>query len=85
MKKEVTIIRIRRGDGKINYFACDNNGTPIKGFHKLADIRKHWKEQIKLGHVELVRELDCKPELERTRHTIKCLQAILEAYARNQQ
>ena len=85
MKQEVTIIRIRRGDGKVRYVACENDGTPIKGFQRLSDIRKHWEQQIKLGYVELVRELDRKPDLERTRHTIQCLRAILKGYAKNQQ
>ncbi len=84
MKQEVTIIRIRRGDGKVRYVACENDGIPIKGFHKLSDIRKYWKQEIKLGYVELVRELDRKPNLEHTKYTIKCLNAILKAYTRIQ-
>ena len=85
MKQEVTIIRIRRGDENVKYVACENNGTPIKGFERLSDIRKHWEQEIKLGHVELVRELDRKPDLKRINHTNKCLKAILEIYARNKQ
>ncbi len=85
MKQEVTTIRIRRGDGNVRYVACENDGTPIRGFQRLSDIRKHWEQQIKLGYVKLVRELDHKPNLERTKYTIKCLNAILKAYARNQQ
>ncbi len=85
MKQEVTTIRIRRGNGNVKYVACENNGTPIKGFERLSDIRKHWEQEIKLGHVKLVRGLDRKPDLKRINHTRKCLKAILEIYARNQQ
>lgn len=85
MKQEITTIRIRQGDGKARYIACENDGTPIKGFERLSDIRKHWEQEIKLGYVELVRELDRKPNLKRINHTSKCLKAILEIYARNQQ
>ena len=85
MKQEVTTIRIRRGDGNVRYVACENDGTPIKGFERLSDIRKHWQRDIQLGYVELVREFDRKPDLERTRHTIQCLNAILKRYAKNQQ
>ncbi len=85
MKQEVTIIRIRRGDGNVRYVACENDGTPIKGFEKLSDIRKHWQRDIQLGYVKLVRELDRKPDLKRINHTTKCLKAILEIYARNKQ
>ena len=34
MKKEITIIRIRRGVGEEKYVACEDNGTPIQGFLK---------------------------------------------------
>ena len=49
MKQEVTTIRIRREDGKVRYIACENDGTPIKGFERLSDIRKHWHRDIQLG------------------------------------
>ena len=55
MKQEVTTIRIRRGDGRVRYIACENDGTPIKGFERLSDIRKHWQRDIQLGYVEIVR------------------------------
>ena len=83
MKQEVTTIRIRREDGKVRYIACEDDGTPIKGFERLSDIRKHWQRDIQLGYVELVRELDRKPNLECIKYTIKCLNTILKAYSRN--
>ena len=84
MEQKVTLIRIRREDRNVKYVACENDGTPIKGFDKLSDICKHWKQAIKLGYVELVQELDHKPNLERTRDTLKCLKAILKAQKRYQ-
>lgn len=82
MEKEATIIRVRRGHGEARYCACENNGSPIRGFRKLSDIRKHWEKEIRWGHVKLVRELDKKPNLEHLNGTIKALEAILRAYAK---
>ena len=82
MKQEVTIIRIRRGIGEAKYVACEDNGTPIQGFLKLSDIRKHWQRAIKFGDVEFIRELDKTPDLEGIRKTIKELKAIIKSYAK---
>lgn len=82
MEKEKTIIRIRRGLNGIRYCACDKNGNPIRGFNKLSDVRKYWQKEIKLGWVELVRELDKTPDMRAVNETIKCLETILNAYAK---
>lgn len=82
MEKKVTIIRVRRGHGEARYCSCENNGSPIRGFNKLSDIRKHWLKEIRWGHVKLIRELDKKPNLEYLNGTIKALEAILRAYAK---
>lgn len=83
MKDEKTIIRVRRGiNGRTKYCACDKNGNPIRGFNKLSDVRKHWQKEIKWGYVELARELDKTPDMEAVNETIKCLEAILRAYAK---
>lgn len=82
MEKKVTIIRVRRGHGEARYCACENNGSPIRGFNKLSDIRKNWEKEIRWGHIKLIRELDKKPNLEYLNGTIKALEAILTAYAK---
>lgn len=81
MGNEITIIRVMRGHGEAKYCACESNGSPIKGFNKLSDIKKHWEKEIRWGHVKLVLELDKKPNLEYLNGTIKALEAILRAYA----
>lgn len=85
MKKEITIIRVRRGiNGGTKYCACDNNGNPIRGFNKLSDIRKRWQKEIKWGRVKLIRELDKTPNLEYLNGTIKALDSLLRAYAKKE-
>lgn len=81
MQTNKTIIRVRRGT-KTRYFACDSAGNPIQGFNKLSDVRKHWQKEIKWGYVELVRELDKKPDMETVNRTHKMLEEILMAYAK---
>lgn len=79
--KQITTIKIRRGLGDARYCACDKHGSPIMGFNKLSDIRKHWEKEIKWGHVELVRELDKTPNIEIIKETKESLQKILRSYA----
>ena len=73
------IIRVRRGAGQARYCACDNAGNPIKGFDKLLDIRRYWKKEIKQGYIELVRELDKKPEMGAINDIIKSIETILKS------
>lgn len=49
MEEEKTIIRIRRGINGFKYSVCDKNGYFIGNCEKLADVRKHWLEEIKFG------------------------------------
>ncbi|MDY4923327.1 hypothetical protein [Frisingicoccus sp.] len=58
MAGEITIIRIRRGLNGFPYAAYNNAGHFITNLDRLADARKHWKKEIELGLVKLVRELD---------------------------
>lgn len=81
MKKEKTIIRVRRGT-KTRYCACDNAGNPIRGFKKLSDIRKHWQKEIKWEYVELIRELDKTPDMQAVNETKRMLETILKSYAK---
>lgn len=81
--RDVTIIRVRRGiPGKAKYCACDNRGTPIRGFNKLSDVREHWKKEIKWGYVKLVRELDKEPDFTEINETKKMLEEILKSYGK---
>lgn len=55
------IVRIRKGLNGFNYSACTDSGQFICNFNKLSDARKHWKTELKMGLVVLVRELDKMP------------------------
>lgn len=79
---EKTTIRIRRGINGAKYCACDKNGSPIRGFNKLSDIRKHWLKEIKWGYVELIRELDKMPDMEAVNETRRMLKTILMSYTK---
>ena len=81
MEEEKTIIRIRRGIHGFKYSVCDKNGYFIGNCEKLADVRKHWLEEIKLGYVELVRELDKMPDMSLTEKTIENLNKLLKILA----
>lgn len=61
MKEEKTIILVRKGINGFKYSACDKNGYFLNNFNKLSDIRKYWEIEIKLGYIEIVRELNKKP------------------------
>ena len=81
MEQKQTIIRVRKGLNGFKYSACDSNGYFIGNFEKLADVRKHWKNEIKWGQVELVRELDKMPDMTKIEETKKNIEKILRAYA----
>ena len=77
-----TIIRVRRGINGFKYSACDKDGNFLGNFEKLSDVRKHWIQEIKWGHVVLVRELDKAPDMTKIDSTIKTIDRILKAYGR---
>ena len=77
-----TIIKIRKGVNGFKYSACDQHGNFLRNFEKLADVRNHWKLEIKWGRVELVRELDKMPDMRQIDATIKAIDSILRAYAK---
>lgn len=81
MNNKSTIIRVRKGLNGFKYSACDSEGYFIGNFEKLADVRKHWKNEIKWGQVELVRELDKMPDMTQIEETKKNIEKILRAYA----
>lgn len=76
------VIRIRRGTNGFRYSACDDNGYFVGNFRKLSDIRSHWHLEIKLGRVELIRELKKDPDMSRREATISSIKTILKAYRR---
>lgn len=78
----MTVIRIRRGTNRFRYSACDDNGYFMGNFRKLSDIRSHWQLEIKLGRVELIRELKKDPDMSRREATISSIKTILKAYRR---
>lgn len=82
MNTKPTIIRVRRGINGFKYSACDANGYFIGNFVKLADVRKHWSTEIKLGKVQLIRELDQMPNMSKIEATQKNIENILKSYGR---
>ena len=82
MNTNITIIRVRRGINGFKYSACDANGYFIGNFEKLAEVRKHWLREIKLGQVQLTREIDQMPDMSKIEATQKNIETILKAYAR---
>ena len=80
--KEMTVIRIRRGMNGFRYSACDDNGYFVGNFRRLSDIRSHWQLEIKLGRVELIRELKKDPDMSRREATISSIKTVLNAYRR---
>lgn len=81
MKKK-TIIRVRKGVNGFKYSACDQHGNFLRNCEKLADVRNHWKNEIKWGQVELVRELHKEPDMSQIDATIKAIDSILRAYVK---
>ena len=80
--KEKTIIKVRRGINGFKYSACDEHGYFIGNFAKLADVRKHWLQQIKWGKVVILRELDQMPDMSQIEATKTNIENILKAYAK---
>ena len=78
MKNNKTIIKIRKGCNGFKYSACDQHGNFLRNFRKLSDVRKHWKNEIKWGQVELVRELDKEPDFTAIRDTARIIGKLLE-------
>ena len=77
MKKKI-IIKIRKGVNGFKYSACDQHGNFLRNCEKLADVRNHWKNEIKWGQVELVRELDKEPDFTAIRGTARIIDKILK-------
>lgn len=50
----------------------------IGNFEKLADVRRHWLREIKLGQVVLVRELDRVPNMSEVEAVKAVIESILE-------
>ena len=82
MTKEKTIIKVRRGLNGFKYSACDAQGNFLGNFAKLADVRRHWLQEIKWGQVELVRELDQMPDMSRIEATKAIIEKILKSYTK---
>lgn len=78
----MTVIRIRRGTNGFRYSACDDDGYFVGNFRKLSDIRSRWQLEIKLGRVELIRELKKAPDMSRREATINSIKTILNTYRR---
>ena len=78
MKNNKTIIKIRKGCNGFKYSACDQHGNFLRNFRKLSDVRKHWKNEIKWGQVELVRELDKAPDFTAIRDTARIIGKLLK-------
>ena len=78
MKNNKTIIKIRKGCNGFKYSACDHQGNFLRNFRKLSDVRKHWKNEIKWGQVELVRELDKDPDFTVIRDTARIIGKLLK-------
>ena len=78
MKNNKTIIKIRKGCNGFKYSACDQHGNFLRNFNKLSDVRKHWKNEIKWGQVELVRELDKDPDFTVIRDTARIIGKLLK-------
>lgn len=74
-----TIIRIRKGVNGFKYSACDEKGNFIGNFKRLADVRQHWKIEIKYKRVLLIRELDKIPDMSAIDDTRKYIDKILKS------
>ena len=80
MKNNKSIIKIRKGCNGFKYSACDQHGNFLCNFRKLSDVRKHWKNEIKWGQVELVRELDKEPDFTAINSTKEAIESLLKSY-----
>ena len=82
-EKVPTVIRvrcIRHGPNGRKYAACNDDGSIICCFDRLANVRRRWKWEIKNGLVVLVRELDKKPDMRKLNAMKAAAQAILRSY-----
>ena len=79
MKDNKTVIKIRKGCNGFKYSACDQHGNFLHNFKKLSDVRKHWKNEIKWGYVELVRELDQMPDFTAINQAKNTIESILRS------
>ena len=75
-----TIIKIRKGCNGFKYSACDQHGNFLRNFKNMSDVRKHWKNEIKWGYVELVRELDQMPDFTAINQAKNTIESILRSY-----
>lgn len=50
-------IIVRRGLNGFRYAAYTEKGAFIANFEKLVDVRRHWRKEIELERVEIVRQL----------------------------
>lgn len=75
----MTTIRVRRGINGARYAACGNDGSFIRNFNRLADVREHWKMEIQWGRVQLIRELEKLPDLSRMDEGKTALETFLRA------
>ena len=80
MKNNKTVIKIRKGCNGFKYSACDQYGNFLRNFRKISDVRKHWKNEIKRGQVELVRELDQMPDFTAINQAKNTIESILKSY-----
>jgi hypothetical protein len=78
LKNNKTVIKIRKGCNGFKYSACDQHGNFLRNFRKISDVRKHWKNEIKWGQVELVRELDKEPDFTAIRDTARIIGKLLK-------
>lgn len=84
--KDPKVILVRLGiPNKCKYCACDHNSNPIRGFDRLGDVRKHWKKEIKLGRVQIVREMDKTPDFTTINETAEMFKQILRNYAKEKE
>lgn len=82
MRKQPTIIKVRRGINGFKYSACDAHGYFIGNFRKLSDVRKNWSVEIRRGQVQLIRELDQMPDMSQIEETQRNIETLLRAYGR---
>ena len=78
-----TIILVRRGINGFRYSACDSNGNFLGNVSRLAEVRQHWKVEIKRGQVVLVRELDKMPDMTRIETTKQNIEMLIKSYCKN--
>ena len=65
--------------GSLTVALCDEKGNFIGNFKRLADVRQHWKIEIKYKRVLLIRELDKIPDMSAIDDTRKYIDKILKS------